>query len=29
MESFPVAKRMFYEEQKDVFKESVAFAAAS
>lgn len=29
MESFSVAKRVFYEEQKDVFKESMAFAEAS
>lgn len=29
MESFSVAKQLFYEEQKDVFKESMAFAEAS
>lgn len=28
MESFSDAKRVFYEEQKDVFKESMAFAEA-
>lgn len=29
MESFSVAKQLFYEEQKEVFKESMAFAEAS
>lgn len=28
MESFSDAKRVFYEEQKDVYKESMAFAEA-